>query len=56
MTDAKRLAKEAQGLEAKLKWDHVPEHLKEVWRIRIEEINASLNSGVQIFDIEDLDP
>lgn len=42
MTDPKKLEKEAQGLTAKLRWDHVPEHLKDIWRLRIEEIKANL--------------
>lgn len=44
MTDAemKALEKEAMGLRARLKWDHVAEHTKDVWRVRLAEIEETL--------------
>lgn len=44
MTDLerKKLEKEAAGLRAKLRWDHMAEGLKAVWRERIAEIERML--------------
>lgn len=41
-SDRAKLEKEIMGLTARLKWDHVGDGLKEVWRQRIEEIKARL--------------
>lgn len=49
MTDKERalLEKELVGLEAKLRWDHVGEGIKEVWRTRILEIRIKLQMGLE---------
>lgn len=41
-TERKRLEKEAMGLKAKLRWDHMDEGLKAVWRERIRMIEEKL--------------
>ena len=47
MTDAerKKLEKEAAGLRAKLRWDHMSEGLKAVWRERIAQIEGMLRDA-----------
>jgi hypothetical protein len=44
MTEAERakLEKEIQGLTAKLRWTHIPEALKDVYRTRIDELKSKL--------------
>lgn len=44
MSDQTKTEKEILGLSAKLRWEHVPEHLKEVWRERIEQLKRELNA------------
>jgi len=41
-TDRAQLEKEIQGLTARLRWEHIGNGLKEVWRMRIEELKARL--------------
>ena len=44
MSDAERkqIEKEIQGLTAKLRWEHIAESLKDVYRQRIEDLKAKL--------------
>lgn len=44
MTDKERaqLKKEILGLTARLRWDHVSEAMKDVWRARIADIRIRL--------------
>jgi hypothetical protein len=44
VTDAerKKLEKEIQGLEARLRWDHISEGMKSVYERRIDEIKMQL--------------
>jgi hypothetical protein len=46
MTEAerKKTEKEILGLKAKLRWDHVAPHLKEVWQERIEKLSEALKT------------
>lgn len=41
-SDHAKLEKEITGLTARLRWDHVSEAIKDVWRQRIQEIRARL--------------
>ena len=41
-TDRKLIEKEIQGLSAKLKWTHIGEPLKDVYRLRITELQEKL--------------
>ncbi len=41
--DATKIEKEISGLTAKLKWTHITEALKDVYRQRIEELKAQLS-------------
>ncbi len=43
--DRKKLEKEIQGLTAKLKWSHIPESLKDVYRIRIKDLEGELKEA-----------
>lgn len=43
-TDRKAIEKEIRGLMAKLKWDHMAEPLKAVWRERIRELEEALRA------------
>lgn len=43
--DRSKIEKEIQGLGAKLKWPHIPESMKDVYRSRIDELKASLKAG-----------
>lgn len=47
MTDAERaqIEKEIQGLSAKLRWTHIPESLKEVYRARIAELTERIKNA-----------
>lgn len=47
MTDAerKRIEKEIQGLEAKLRWDHISDGVKAGYQARIDELRARLKGG-----------
>jgi hypothetical protein len=49
VTDRERLLleKEIMGLTARLRWDHVSEHVKDVWRERIQEIRIRLATEQQ---------
>ncbi len=47
VTDAERarrkaMEKEIMGLSAKLRWDHMAESVKDVWRARIAELEELL--------------
>jgi hypothetical protein len=44
-TERKRVEKEIMGLQAKLRWDHVADHLKETWRERIVELKERLRAN-----------
>ena len=47
LSDAERkhLAKEIQGLEAKLRWDHISDGVKAAYERRIEELQRRLKPG-----------
>jgi hypothetical protein len=41
-TERQQIEKEIQGLTAKLRWEHISEALKDVYRARIEDLKAKL--------------
>lgn len=44
LDERKQIEKEIMGLSAKLRWEHMDEGLKDVWRARIAELREKLGA------------